>query len=332
MRDKPFTAVISTPQTAAPGAHDFIRRQVLRGLVLNRAGGYHFAGNFLDFSFDHVGRDEVRAALDPGPHCTEADGTINIGAVAMLADLVLAVSVRAALEGSQRLATVAMTLQFTGVPLAARLRGVGTFCGFFRDGAGRQGLSRFVMRSGGVEVCHGSGAFMALDPPRGVTLRPMPHRRSGDPEPVLPIENELARDELKVLRNAEAACAQTSSSGGAFIRHFWGYAPHRTATGASCRVPNTPQIGNRVGHVQGGIVMGLAAATASAALPPTWALVGISAWYISPGEGRVIKARSRVLHHGRLTAVVRTEVTGKNNRRVLEVVTTHAHRAPAQAG
>jgi hypothetical protein len=37
--------------------------------------------------------------------------------------------------------------------------------------------------------------------------------------------------------------------------------------------------------------------------------------------------KSRILHHGRLTSVVRTQITGKNNRRVLEVVTTHAHRA-----
>ena len=132
-----------------------------------------------------------------------------------------------------------------------------------------------------------------------------------------------------MLRNAESALAQCVADGGPFIRHFWGYAPHRTADGARCTMRNTPQIGNRVGHVQGGIVMGLAAATAEAALPSTWALAGISAWYISPGEGRVIKARARVLHHGRLTAVVRTEITGKNNRRVLEVVTTHAHRAAA---
>lgn len=312
-----------------PADPQIIRRQVLRGLVLNRAGGYHFAGNFLDFSFDHVGRDEVRASLDPGPHCTEADGQINVGAIAMLADLALASSVRTALEGSQRLATVTMTLQFTGLPLDGRLEAASAFGGFFKDGAGRQGMSRFVMCSRGAEVCHGSGAFMALDPPRGVTLRAMPHRRRGDPDPVLPAESDLARDERKVLRNTETALAQCAADGGAFIRHFWGYTPHRTADGARCTVRNAPQIGNRVGHVQGGIIMGLAAATATAALPSTWALAGISAWYISPGEGRVIKARSRVLHHGRLTAVVRTEITGKNNRRVLEVVTTHAHRAAA---
>ena len=303
-----------------------IRQQVLRGLVLNRAGGYHFAGNFLDFSFDRVETDEVCVSLDPGPHCIEIDGQVNLGAVAMLADLALASSVRASLPSSQRLATVAMTLQFTGLPLRERLDAVGSCSGFFRDGAGRQGMSRFVMSCRGAEVCHGSGSFMALDPPRGVTLQPMPLRRRGDPDPELPAESELARDERKVLSNAEIAMAQSAKDGGAFIRHFWGYAPHKTVDGARCAVRNTPQIGNRVGHVQGGIVMGLAAATATAALPPTWALAGISAWYISPGEGRVIKARSRVLHHGRLTAVVRTEVTGKNNRRVLEVVTTHAHR------
>ena len=75
------------------------------------------------------------------------------------------------------------------------------------------------------------------------------------------------------------------------------------------------------------ILLGLAADTACAALPASWALTGVSAWYISPGEGRTLKARSKILHHGRLTAVVRTQITGKNNRRVLEVVTTHAHRS-----
>ena len=62
---------------------------------------------------------------------------------------------------------------------------------------------------------------------------------------------------------------------------------------------------------------------AGTALPANWRLSGISAWYVSPGEGRTLRASSKVIHHGRLTAVVRTQVTGKNRRRVLEVVTTH---------
>ena len=127
--------------------------------------------------------------------------------------------------------------------------------------------------------------------------------------------------------DVDAALAAAGAHGGSFIRRFWGYEPHHVEGGASCSVKNGPHIANRVGHVQGGISLGLAAATACAALTPHWALTSISACYISPGEGRSLKARSRILHHGRLTSVVRTQITGKHNRRVLEVVTTHASRA-----
>jgi len=165
-----------------------------------------------------------------------------------------------------------------------------------------------------------------LKPPKGVALHPMPQRRRGEAVPML-AERELKRDEAKVLSLADAALAAVDMHGGSFIRRFWGYEPHHVAGGASCSVRNGPHIGNRVGHVQGGVLLGLAATTACAVLPAAWALTGVSAWYISPGEGRTLKVRSRILHHGRLTSVVRTQVTGKNNRRVLEVVTTHAHRA-----
>jgi len=96
--------------------------------------------------------------------------------------------------------------------------------------------------------------------------------------------------------------------------------------GATATMKNGPHIGNRVGHAQGGIQLGLAAVTAAAALPANWALIGISGWYISPGEGTSLRARSEIVHHGRLTAVVRTQLTGKDGRRVLEAVTTHAGR------
>jgi acyl-coenzyme A thioesterase PaaI-like protein len=50
----------------------------------------------------------------------------------------------------------------------------------------------------------------------------------------------------------------------------------------------------------------------------------VSAWFVSPGEGRELHAKSRIWHHGRETAVVRTEVTGVGARRVLEMVTAHS--------
>lgn len=154
-----------------------------------------------------------------------------------------------------------------------------------------------------------------------LSLRP-PQRRALE---ILDRITEIAPP--KKGADVDAALAAAGAHGGSFIRRFWGYEPHHVEGGASCSVKNGPHIANRVGHVQGGISLGLAAATACAALTPHWALTSISACYISPGEGRSLKARSRILHHGRLTSVVRTQITGKHNRRVLEVVTTHASRA-----
>jgi acyl-coenzyme A thioesterase PaaI-like protein len=90
-------------------------------------------------------------------------------------------------------------------------------------------------------------------------------------------------------------------------------------------MPNASHVGNRVRHAQGGVLLGLAAATASEALPPGWQLSGISAAFVSPGEGPTLKASSSVVHQGRLTSVVRTEITRSDARRVLEVMSTHLH-------
>jgi acyl-coenzyme A thioesterase PaaI-like protein len=304
----------------------FIREQVLRGIALNREPGYHFVGNFLDISFDHIAVMDSRLSMDAGPHCTESDGQINLAAFAVLADLALAATVRAGLEPDTRLATVSMNLHFTGAPLTGRLAAASAFESFFHGAAGRQGLSRATVAADGEKVCVGNASFMVLKPPKGVALHPMPQRRRGEAVPML-AERELKRDEAKVLSLADAALTAVDAHGGSFIRRFWGYEPHHVEGGASCGVKNGPHIGNRVGHVQGGVLLGLAAMTACAALPASWALTSVSAWYISPGEGRTLKVKSRILHHGRLTSVVRTQITGKNNRRVLEVVTTHASRA-----
>jgi acyl-coenzyme A thioesterase PaaI-like protein len=147
-------------------------------------------------------------------------------------------------------------------------------------------------------------------------LHPVPHRDRKSAEPT-PLEEEtLNAGERRILARADAALAAP----GTFIDSFWGI----HANDGKCALAVGPHVGNRVGHAQGGILVGLAAATASSALPSSFRLAGLSAWYISPGEAKTLRASSTVIHHGRLTAVVRTRVTGKNRRAVLEVVTTHS--------
>ena len=115
----------------------------------------------------------------------------------------------------------------------------------------------------------------------------------------------------------------------AFIEHFWGGIPVRSAGGARTRFAIGPHLTNRVGHVQGGISVGIAARCACAAAPESMMLSNISAWYISPGRGKALVVRSRVVHGGKTIAVVRTEVKTDSGARVLEVVTHHVARKRA---
>lgn len=315
--------------------HQSIRSQVLRGLALNRVPGYHFSGNLLDISFDHVSPEDVRLSLDAGPHCVGADGRISFGALAILADLTLASSIRAQLDPAARLATVTMSLQFTGAPGVRRLSSAGRFQGFFARGAERLGVSQVSVyaqpnghqeRGGRELVCFGTGSFIAIPPPKGMVLAPVPMRRRGMAPVELPALGGLDVNERAILRIADRALARVARDGEAFIDAFWGFRPRKLANGAACTAKNAPHIGNRVGHAQGGIQVALAAATASAALSPSWALSTITASFVSPGEGASLRVRSKIVHKGRLTAVIRTQITRPDKRVVLDVVSNHVHQ------
>lgn len=296
-----------------------IRERVVRAIALNREPGFHFAGNFLQISFDRTDPADTLVHVGSGAHCTDADGRVNIGVVGILADMALAASIRGGMDPSTRLATVSMSLQFTGLPAKGDLHAASQFEGFFESGHSRQGQSRVELQGDAGPICHGHGAFMALEPPPGFKLFPMPSgERSAAPIP----EPDLTRDERALLRHADATLAQGSDD---FLARFWGYsAAHRKAHGAACVMKNGPHVANRVHHVQGGILLGLAATTAAAALPASWALTGLTACFTSPGQGRALRAASKIAHHGLMTAVVRTEILGPGRRRVLEVLSAHS--------
>lgn len=298
---------------------------MLRGLALNRTPGYHFTGHFLRLSHDHVSVDSARTSMNVGPHCIDENGTINYGALAVFADLSIAANVRAGHDLATRLAMVAMNMNFTGAPMTGRIEAATSLQGYLRNTTGRQGVGTFTVTANGQLTSFGTGAFMVLDPPRGTTLHARQLRREDDPEVPPLAESDLTGEEVSILQRADEALAM--QKGGTFIRRFWGICAQPLANGAAGELKNGPHISNRVGHVQGGVTMGLGMATAEATLPANWMLNAVSAWLISPCEGRLIKSKSKIIHQGRLTSVVRTRIAGKNNRRVMEMVTTHAHKA-----
>ena len=300
-----------------------IRDRVLQAIALNREPGFHFAGHFVRLFFDRTDPEDARAHVEASDHVNDARGRANIGVVAMLADMALAASIRGGMDPGTRLATVSMSLQFTGHPATGALRAESRFEGFFGEGSARQAQSRVTLHNDSGAVCHGHGAFMPLEPPPGFRNFPMP----AAPRTAKPLAlREMTREERALLRLAEATLQEGP---GDFLGRFWGYAAaHRTQSGAACVMKNGMHVANRVHHVQGGILMGLAASTAAAALPASWPMTGITACFVSPGLGRSLRAAAKVVHQGLMTAVVRTEVTGAGRRRVLEALTTHARVGP----
>ncbi len=130
-----------------------------------------------------------------------------------------------------------------------------------------------------------------------------------------------------MLAACDAALAD-DGSGLAFSQRFWSAPAAAGADGMFCRIKVGPHMANRVGHVQGGILMGIAAETAQAAVPAHATLTSVSAWFISPGRSAELHCRSTIIHAGRSLAVVRTDITGAQGERILAAMSQHAASAP----
>ncbi|MHB8907369.1 MAG: acyl-CoA thioesterase domain-containing protein [Syntrophales bacterium] len=313
--------------SSAVHPHDHaIRDRVLRAIAANRIPGVNFPGHLLDIEWLEVAGGNARAKLTAGPHCSDTNGALNIVAMGILADNMLAAVARTGTPPGARLGTIHLQLQFTGEAAVGDIDAVSHLLGRTEGAALQQLMTQATLSAKGKPVCHASGEYSLLDPPPGVTLGPLPWERT-EPAPVSPVDHDtLTPPERTILEASDTALAKATGLT-SFIQYFWGGVPRSTAQGASNRVMIGPHIANRVGHVQGGILIGLAAANACAAAPSAMMLSNLSAWYISPGRGTALGIRSRVLHAGRTITVVRTEIKTAGGRRVLEAVSNHAARS-----
>lgn len=315
-----------------------IRRAVLHGLARDRTPGWSFTGHFQHLQWPVIGTDSMTVTLPVGPHCEDARGHIDLTSLLVLFDAALASPTRLSLTPGSRLATTHINVQFNGAAAAGDARVEAQSVSATQAGTMRQLLAHGSLFSGDQMVMTGNGAFVQIAPPADLReMAPLPWQRQGyvDPPPLTPDQlDERERAVLAACDAALTACANaeagadTGAGAGAstasFLQHFWGILPARTAEGAECVVKTGPQLANRVGHVQGGILMGMAAHTAMCAVPDHPALSNLSAWFTGPGRGATLLAKSWPVHQGRNFAVVRTEITGENGARVLEATSAHA--------
>lgn len=300
-----------------------IRTRVLSGLAADREPGFSFTGHFLATEWPQVSGSDTRVTIPFGPHCADGDGRLDLTALLMTFDSALATPTRLFIEPGERLATAHLHVQFTGAHGAGMLTSTTACLGRSEGDAVGQLLARGSAAIGGDVVCHGSGVFVRLPPPPGGReLAPLPWQRDHYRAPPPLEESELDARERTILAACDAALA--AGGGREFLAHFWGLRPEAEPDGARCRIAPGPHMANRVGHVQGGILLGLAAATARAALPRHTVFSSLAAWFISPGQGEALECSARVVHAGRSFAVVRTEILGPGGVRVLEAMTSHA--------
>jgi len=299
-----------------------IQRQVLLALAADRTPGFHFPGHLLALAWPRFGENGLEQTLPDGPAARNVDGSIHPAAFFVHLDTALSTASRLKIERGARQATVHLHAQFTGAPLRGALTARAFMEGHTVGRTARESVTRGTVYAGDVPVCHASGTFVVLPPPPGVTLAPLPWQQdAAAPAPLRP--EDLDPDEKAILKLCDASLRRADDQR-AFIEHFWGALPSATASGARCTVKLGPQHENRVRHVQGGLLLGLAAVTACSGAPRHPRLSAIAAWFISPGQGKALKIRSSRFHEGRSFAAVRTEIRNADGSRVLEVVSHHA--------
>ena len=308
--------------TSGPSA---LCTRVARALALNRRAKLNFPGLFMDLSGHQVGDDGIALKIADDPVLRDAAGEINWTALGVLVDVALGAVTRVKAGPAMRPATVQLQMQMTGASTRGDVGTHAQFIAFSEDAGIKQCFSSATITAGEALVAHASGAFVMLDLPPGTTQRAHPWVADELRElPLDPIELDPAELEaVDACRRAESAASDAHP----FIERFWCGIAKASEGKARLTVKVTPHLGNRVGHVHGGVLLGMAAQVACAAVPASMRLSNIAAWFVSPGLGPRLTVRSKIVQQGRNLAVVHTQIVSATGKLVLEVTSQHVAKS-----
>lgn len=298
-----------------------LQQRVLRALAISRQTKRAFPGAFLGFNGRHTGSESLELNLPDDALWRDGAGELNACVLGAMVDPALGGISDHVTGPLIRPATAHIQLQLTGVHTQGDLRVTGEFVGFSERSPVRKSFTRANLYAGGALLGHAMAANVLFD---------LPEDNPRAPYPWLPPDFRL-QEQPAALEAAErsalercAAAELAATPGAPFIEHFWSGIPQVADDGtAALQVPVTPHLGNRIGHVQGGLLLGLAMRVASAATAPHMRLSGISAYYVSPGLPPSIDVHAEVVQRGRSLAVVQTRITGATGKLVLHASSQH---------
>jgi acyl-coenzyme A thioesterase PaaI-like protein len=219
------------------------------------------------------------------------------------------------------MATVSARLNFAPVGGAGRMVASAKRCLALDAVSLPLGVSLLTIEAGGAICCSGEAAVAVLGEGHGTAPHPLPREnRIEDVAPLSP--QELTPEEQEVL--ARARKAEWMPGPQAFLERFWGILPQAGEGWAECVVYAGRHVANRVGDVQGGILLGLAAQTSVAALPRGWSLVDLSAQFVAAASGPWVLARAECIRRGRNIAFVDCRISDNAGRTTLKAQATLA--------
>jgi len=303
---------------------DSYSRQVLQALRLSRSPGWHFAGHFLGLSFDTLLPEGAVVSMPLEARHLDSQGKPVFAALAVLSDVAAAAAIRGRVSAQTRLATVTIRLSFSGASAAQRLCANSQYRFRTTDLAMPTAITALSIHSQGELLCTGEASFAVLDNRRGVAPHPMARdRRLDATEPLSP--DELTEAETQVLQHARRALASCRNDGIPFLQAFWDLQPTATGDLAECTMRSALHTRNRVGDIQGGVLLALAAHTSAAVTGPGWRLLDIAAQYLAAGSGP-LTARAKAQRIGRNLASISCTVIDEHGHPVLRSDTTLARQ------
>jgi acyl-coenzyme A thioesterase PaaI-like protein len=303
----------SAPPGQPAGGGDDVLVAALRAVACTRALGMHYYGHLLGVASHRPDEGRPRPHLDPDPVVTP--GVVPPVALSAIADLAIGSAVRTALGAGRRLGTVSLTLHHIGSSARAPVSAEPTL--LWADPDTGDGLARCDLRDarGGL-VGAAQGWFLALPVPDGRQLPPLPWER----EPTARIDT-LAEGDLDereraavaaTLRAHERARARGTSIAEELTSPTWAEGTDEGTALGTFEVG--PEVTNRVGHVQGGALYGIALAAAARAVGPGMEVAEGHYQFVRPADGERIVVDGAVLRRGRSAAFAEATLTVEGRR------------------
>ncbi len=292
-----------------------------RALAINQKAGLTFPCIFIGLSGRDMGDNRVMLECEDDVVFRDGNGELSWSVIGILTDAALGTATRLKAGPRLRPATVQLQMQMTGASTRGHVVTEGQFVAFSVQDRVQQLFATATMRCGDTLIGHASAAFALLELPEGATQAWEPWL----PDALKSISLDAVtfdskeREALKICEGAETRASKKFP----FIEHFWCGMPKAKEGKAHLDIKITPHLGNRVGHVHGGLLFGTAARVANAALPANMRLSNISALFVTPGLGPRLNARSTVIQQSRSFAVVHTQIAHASGKLVIDATSQH---------